>query len=52
MPGISKGEVWLVDFGIVVRSIISAAKLECKLGGLTHPDMQQIEAALRRRLAL
>jgi mRNA-degrading endonuclease toxin of MazEF toxin-antitoxin module len=31
---------------------ISAAKLERKLGLLTQPEIQQVEEALRRRLAL
>ena len=104
MPGVSKGEVWLVDFGMVAKvrpallltgepaddeldlvtvllhttalggnrwemnlpkpflrpgafhlqqiQSISAAKLERKLGLLTQPEIQQVEEALRRRLAL
>jgi mRNA interferase MazF len=104
MPGISKGEVWLVDFGMVAKvrpallltgepaddeldlvtvllhttalrgnrwelnlpkpflrpgafhlqqiQSISTAKLERKLGGLTQPEIQQVEQALIRRLAL
>jgi mRNA-degrading endonuclease toxin of MazEF toxin-antitoxin module len=31
---------------------ISAAKLERKLGGLTQPEIQRVEEALLRRLAL
>ena len=31
---------------------ISTAKLERKLGGLTQPEIQQVEQALIRRLAL
>ena len=104
MPGVSKGEVWLVDFGMVAKvrpallltgepaddeldlvtvllhttalrgnrwelnlpkpflrpgafhlqqiQSFSAAKLERKLGGLTQPEMQQVEEALLWRLAL
>ena len=104
MPGVSKGEVWLVDFGMVAKvrpallltgepaddeldlvtvllhttalrgnrwelnlpkpflrpgafhlqqiQSISTAKLERKLGGLTQPEIQQVEQALIRRLAL
>ena len=104
MSGISKGEVWLVDFGMAAKvrpallltgepaddeldlvtvllhttalrgnrwelnlpkpflrpgafhlqqiQSISAAKLERKLDGLTQPEIQQVEEALLRRLAL
>ena len=104
MPGVSKGEVWLVDFGMVAKvrpallltgepaddeldlvtvllhttalrgnrwelnlpkpflrpgafhlqqiQSISAAKLERKLGLLMQPELQQVEEALLRRLAL
>lgn len=104
MPGVSKGDVWLVDFGMVAKvrpallltgepaddeldlvtvllhttalrgnrwelnlpkpflrpgafhlqqiQSISVAKLERKLGGLTQPEIQQVEEALLRRLAL
>ena len=104
MPGISKGDVWLVDFGMVAKvrpallltgepaddeldlvpvllhttalrgnrwelnlpkpflrpgvfhlqqiQSIWAAKLERKLGGLTQSEIQQVEEALLRRLAL
>lgn len=104
MPGVSKGEVWLVDFGMVAKvrpallltgepaddeldlvtvllhttalrgnrweldipkpflrpgafhlqqiQSISAANLERKLGGLTQLEIQLVEEALRRRLAL
>ena len=104
MPGVSKGEIWLVDFGMVAKvrpallltgetaedeldlvtvllhttalrgnrwelnlpkpflrpgafhlqqiQSISAAKLERKLGGLTQSEIQQVEEALLRRLAL
>jgi mRNA interferase MazF len=104
MPGVSKGEIWLVDFGMVAKvrpallltgepdddeldlvtvllhttalrgnrwelnllkpflrpgafhlqqiQSISAAKLERKLGVLTQPEIQQVEEALLRRLAL
>ena len=104
MPGVSKGEVWLVDFGMVAKvrpallltgepaddeldlvtvllhttalrgnrwelnlpkpflrpgafhlqqiQSISAAKLERKPGGLTQPEIEQVEEALLRRLAL
>jgi mRNA interferase MazF len=104
MPGVSKGEIWLVDFGMVAKvrpallltgepaddeldlvtvllhttalrgnrwelnlhkpflrpgafhlqqiQSISAAKLERKLGGLTQTEIQQVEEALLRRLAL
>jgi len=104
MTGISKGDVWLVDFGMVAKvrpallltgepgddeldlvtvllhttalrgnqwelnlpkpflrpgvfhlqqiQSISAAKLERKFGGLTQPEIQQVEEALLRRLAL
>jgi mRNA interferase MazF len=104
MPGVSKGEIWLVDFGLVAKvrpallltgepaddeldlvtvllhttalrgnrwelnlpkpflrpgafhlqqiQSISVAKLERKLGGLTQSEIQQVEEALLRRLAL
>ena len=104
MPGVSKGEVWLVDFGMAAKvrpallltgepaddeldlvtvllhttalrgnrweldipkpflrpgafhlqqiQSISVAKLERKLGRLTQLEIQQVEEALLRRLAL
>jgi mRNA interferase MazF len=104
MPGVSKGEVWLVDFGMAAKvrpallltgepaddeldlvtvllhttalrgnrwelnlpkpflrpgafhlqqiQSISAAKLERRLGELTQSEIQQVEEALLRRLAL
>ena len=50
MPAASRGEVWLVDFGLAAK--VRPALLLRRLGALNDAEMGLVRAAMAKRFAI